>query len=155
MFSPRRNAGLAYNVAPLGTCRLCTSASETRTCPPLSKTASEPKVSSFCAATSMSPSDVILHGRDRALSRSSASARFGVITCDRGSNSSIRVLTASGCNRTWPDVEMQTGSQTRGIRPWASKCSLSVDTIAFMFSAENNMPVLMARTSMSSRTDRI
>jgi hypothetical protein len=59
---------------------------------------------------------------------------------------------ASRSRSVWPDVEMHTGSITRaGI---GEGSALRVCATARTTSALASMPVLMAATSMSPRTDR-
>lgn len=88
-------------------------------------------------------------------SSSSASDLLGVIRVDSGKSSEIRTLTASSCRRLCPEVDTQTGSHTRGNGDDEEKRVLRSAATASTVSALKSMPVLIARTSKSSRTDPI
>lgn len=64
---------------------------------------------------------------------------------------------ASSCESrsAWPDVDTQTGSSTSdGGDGWDGSRALRVCPIVRIMSALASMPVLMAATLMSSKTDR-
>ena len=77
----------------------------------------------------------------------SASIRFGVTTAARGSSSAIRVSTASSLSRGTPLVEIITGSTINiPFHPFRHSATTRISP------SENNIPVLIARTSNSAST---
>lgn len=86
------------------------------TCPPFTRTAFGPSCSKLPAAAIMSSRLSILVDGVRKDRSNSASNLFGVIKSAIGNSSLIMTSTAFECRRVCPDVETQTGSQTRGGR---------------------------------------
>lgn len=121
--------------------------------PPLRSTERQPYSSNFVDAEIMSSIFVILMAWPPHDSSASASDLLGVTIVAKGNSSCIRTPRAWGCKSVCPDVDTQTGSQTRAGT--SLYCALSALTTALIVSASNSMPVLIASIGISWRTEVI
>ena len=137
------------------------------TCPPLTSTARGPSAHRAREARTISSIEEIFIRNEFAVfsliptaqrkSSASASVVFGVSTVARGRSSSMSTSSASFCESRseWPDVDTQTGSSTSdGGDCRDGSRALRVCLTVRIMSALASIPVLMAATLISSKTDR-